>query len=138
MLPGLMRRLALAALLTAAALLAGCGSSTTASRDRSATLILDFTPNAVHTGIYAAIARGYDRESGVRLHVVVPSASTDSIRLLETGRVDFAILDIHDLAIARERGQDIVGVMAIVERPLSAVIATPGITSPRMLASGGR
>ena len=66
--------------------------------------------------------------------MIVPSASTDSIRLLETGRVNFAILDIHDLAIARERGQDIVGIMAIVQRPLAAVIAAPSVASPRALA----
>ena len=63
--------------------------------------------------------------AGVALHVIVPSQSTDAIRLLLTGRTDFAILDIHDLAIARERGPHIVGVMAIVERPLAAVIAEP-------------
>jgi ABC-type nitrate/sulfonate/bicarbonate transport system substrate-binding protein len=87
----------------------------------------------VHAGIYSAIARGYDRREGVRLHVIVPSASTDSIELLETGKVNFAILDIHDLAIARERGEDIVGVMAMVQRPLAAVIATPGFQTPRQL-----
>ena len=75
----------------------------------TATLILDFTPNAVHAGVYAAIAQHYDRDLGLRLHVIAPTATTDSIKLLETGRVDFAILDIHDLAIAREHGQDIVG-----------------------------
>jgi NitT/TauT family transport system substrate-binding protein/putative hydroxymethylpyrimidine transport system substrate-binding protein len=96
-------------------------------------LILDFTPNAVHTGIYAALARGYDREHGVRLHVIAPTATTDSIKLLETGRVDLAILDIHDLAIARERGEDLVGIMAIVQRPLAAVIAAPNVGSPRAL-----
>jgi NitT/TauT family transport system substrate-binding protein/putative hydroxymethylpyrimidine transport system substrate-binding protein len=96
--------------------------------------VLDFTPNAVHTGIYETLAHGDDRRAGVQLHVVVPSGSTDSIKLLETGRVNFAILDIHDLAIARERGADIVGVMAIVQRPLAAVIAAPAITSPRRLA----
>jgi putative hydroxymethylpyrimidine transport system substrate-binding protein len=95
--------------------------------------MLDFTPNAVHTGIYAALARHYDRDAGVRLHVIAPTASTDSIKLLETGRVNFAILDIHDLAIARERHQDIVGIMAIVERPLAAVIAAPDIGSPKAL-----
>ena len=96
--------------------------------------MLDFTPNAVHAGIYEALAHGYDVRAGVRLHVVAPSASTDSIRLLETGRADFAILDIHDLAIARERGQDIVGIMAIEQRPLAAVIAAPAIRTPRELA----
>ncbi len=120
-----------------ACLLAACGSgaSTTATRtpERPATLILDFTPNAVHTGIYAALARHYDRAAGVNLHVIAPTASTDSIKLLETGKVNFAILDIHDLAIARERHQDVVGIMAIVERPLSAVIAAPDIRSPKGL-----
>jgi putative hydroxymethylpyrimidine transport system substrate-binding protein len=96
-------------------------------------LILDFTPNAVHTGVYAALARHYDRDDGVDLHVIAPTATTDSIKLLETGKVNFAILDIHDLAIARERRQDIVGIMAIVQRPLAAVIAAPDVSSPKAL-----
>ena len=100
---------------------------------RSATLVLDFTPNAVHAGIYTALARDYDRGAGRRPARGRAAASTDSIKLLETGRVDFAILDIHDLAIARERGEDIVGIMAIVQRPLAAVIAAPQIRTPREL-----
>jgi ABC-type nitrate/sulfonate/bicarbonate transport system substrate-binding protein len=129
-----MRRLA-ATLLLAVILLAGCGgSSPSRSAPANASLVLDFTPNAVHVGIYEALAQGYDTRAGVRLHIVVPSASTDSIRLLETGRANFAILDIHDLAIARERGEDIVGIMALVQRPLAAVIAAPKIPSPRQLA----
>jgi putative hydroxymethylpyrimidine transport system substrate-binding protein len=118
---------------------AGCGSGTSTAQTvgrpqaKDATLILDFTPNAVHTGIYAALAQHYDRDEDVHLHVIAPTASTDSIKLLETGRVNFAILDIHDLAIARERHEDLVGVMAIVERPLAAVIAAPGIASPKDL-----
>jgi putative hydroxymethylpyrimidine transport system substrate-binding protein len=144
--------LILAALAVAAA---GCGSggssstssastaSTAAARatapatlphPQNATLILDFTPNAVHTGIYAALARHYDRDAGVNLHVIAPTATTDSIKLLETGKVDFAILDIHDLAIADASAPThpgIVGIMAIVERPLAAVLAAPGIASPK-------
>lgn len=132
-----MRRAAAIKLLAATLLLAvlgaaGCGSS--GHGPRPATLVLDFTPNPVHVGIYTALARGFDRQAGIALHVIVPSASTDSIRLLETGRADFAILDIHDLAIARERGDDVVGVLPIVQRPLAAVIAAPGISSPRQLA----
>jgi putative hydroxymethylpyrimidine transport system substrate-binding protein len=127
-------RLARLALLAAAVALAGCGASGTSPRpNEDATLVLDFTPNAVHAGIYSAVARGFDQGEGVHLHVVAPSASTDSVKLLESGRANFAILDIHDLAIARERGQDVVGIMAIVERPLAALIATPPINSPRGL-----
>jgi putative hydroxymethylpyrimidine transport system substrate-binding protein len=132
-----MRRLML--LCALAALVCGCGSEhhpATPHRaaPRPATLVLDFTPNAVHTGIYMALQRGYDRAAGVRLHVIAPSASTDAIRLLETGRVDFAILDIHDLALARARHQDVAGILPIVERPLAAVIAQPRVRTPRQLA----
>lgn len=88
-----------------------------------ADLVLDFTPNAVHAGIYAALREGYYRDRGVDLTVREPSASTDAPKLLEAGRAGFAILDIHDLAIAREHGLDLVGVAPIVARPLAAVIA---------------
>ncbi len=119
----------------AAGLLSACGGSAhgDAPAPRSATLVLDFTPNPVHVGIYTALARHFDTAAGVRLHVIAPSASTDAIRLLETGRANFAILDIHDLAIARERGEDVVGILPIVERPLASVIAAPAVTSPRQL-----
>ena len=132
---GPVRASAIAVWLMIAAFAAGCGSGGSAPQasPRDATLILDFTPNAVHAGIYTAIAQGYVRKAGLRLHVIAPTQSTDSIKLLETGKVDFAILDIHDLAIARRRGADVVGIMAIVQRPLSAVIAAPGIASPRAL-----
>ena len=129
-------RLPLIALLAVAAALAGgcgTGSSTHAFPNEDATLVLDFTPNAIHAGIYSAIVHTFDTGEGVHLHVQAPSASTDSVKLLETGRANFAILDIHDLAIARERHQDIVGIMAIVQRPLAAVIAAPQIHSPRQL-----
>jgi ABC-type nitrate/sulfonate/bicarbonate transport system substrate-binding protein len=120
---------ALAALLL---LLAGCdgGSGDGASR---ATLLLDFTPNAVHAGIYSAVARGDDRRAGVRLTVREPSASTDAVKLLVSGRADFAVLDIHDLGLAREKGRDLVGLLALVQRPLASVIAQPGIRTPRAL-----
>jgi putative hydroxymethylpyrimidine transport system substrate-binding protein len=125
----------LVTLLAAVAMAAGCGGSSGGSGGlpRSATLVLDFTPNPVHVGIYTALAHHFDTAAGVRLHIIAPSASTDSIRLLETGRVNFAILDIHDLAIARERGENIVGILPIVERPLASVIAEPAVTSPREL-----
>ena len=114
----------------------GAGSHTRASGRpvRATTLMLDFSANAVHAGIYAALARGYDREHGIALKVLQPPSPVDSVKYLEQGRVQFAVLDIHDLALARERGAQLQGIMAIVERPLAAVIAQPQIASPRQLA----
>ncbi|HEU4974803.1 MAG TPA: ABC transporter substrate-binding protein [Baekduia sp.] len=126
--------LALTALLCAA--LAGCGGTSAPSDsrpDQEATLLLDFAPNAVHAGIYLALQRGYDDAEGVHLQVHPPAASTDGIKALLGGQADLAIVDIHDLAIAREKGRDVVGVMALVQTPLAAVLAQPTIGRPRDL-----
>lgn len=112
--------------------LAGCGSAGRGGTD-DATLVLDFTPNAVHVGVYTALARQFDDAEGVKLRIRAPSSSTDAVRLLESGRADLAVLDIADLALARQQGRDVVGVMALVQRPLAAVIAQRGIRTPRQL-----
>jgi putative hydroxymethylpyrimidine transport system substrate-binding protein len=103
--------------------LVACGGGAEPGAPERATLVLDFQPNAVHTGIYTALQEGLYHRAGIDLNVQQPSASTDAPKLLEAGRAQFAILDIHDLAIARERGFDLVGVMPIVQRPLASVIA---------------
>jgi putative hydroxymethylpyrimidine transport system substrate-binding protein len=103
---------------------AGCGESgAEPGAPQGATLVLDFVPNAVHSGIYAADSRGYYRDEGVDLKIQPPGESTDAPKLLGAGKVEFAILDIHDLGIARERGIDLVGVMPIVQRPLASILA---------------
>ena len=115
---------ALLAAVLAALGLAACGDDgAEPGAPREATLVLDFQPNAVHAGIYSALANGEYADAGVELDVREPSASTDAPKLLEAGRAQFAILDIHDLGLARERGLDVVGVAPIVQRPLAAVIA---------------
>jgi putative hydroxymethylpyrimidine transport system substrate-binding protein len=128
------RAVALLAALLLLAGAAGCGGGgAEPGAPKGATLVLDFTPNAVHSGIYAALSRGYYRDAGVDLNVQQPGASTDAPKLLAAGRAEFAILDIHDLGIARERGIDLVGVVPIVQRPLASVIArtTGPVRRPR-------
>jgi len=127
------------ALLAAVLLLGGLGGCGGGGAEpgvpKGASLVLDFTPNAVHSGIYAAQAQGFYRDAGVDLAIHPPGESTDAPKLLAAGRTDFAILDIHDLGIARERGLDLVAVAPIVQRPLAAVIARAdrGIERPRDL-----
>jgi putative hydroxymethylpyrimidine transport system substrate-binding protein len=116
-----------AALLAAALLgtaLWGCGGGgAEPGAPKGATLVLDFQPNAVHSGIYAAQADGDFKDEGIDLHIQEPSSTADSAKLLETGRADFAVMDINDFGIARERGLDLVAIAAIVQRPLASVIA---------------
>ncbi len=113
----------LAAALAATAIPSCGGGGAEPGAPQGASLVLDFTPNAAHSGIYAAEGQGFYRDTGVELEVRQPGASTDAPKLLEAGRTDFAILDIEDLGIARERGLDLVGVAPIVNAPLASVIA---------------
>jgi NitT/TauT family transport system substrate-binding protein/putative hydroxymethylpyrimidine transport system substrate-binding protein len=129
-----------AALLAAVALLVpltGCGDDgAEPGASEEATLVLDFQPNAVHAGIYAALAEGLYSDRGVDLEVREPSASTDAPKLLAAGRADFAIMDINDVGIARERGAELAVVAPIVQRPLASVIAADAdaVKRPRDLA----
>jgi putative hydroxymethylpyrimidine transport system substrate-binding protein len=129
---GRVRARLLAVFATAAVLAGGCGGSG-ASHDQRVTLALDFTPNAVHAPIYAAVRRGFDRRNGVRLRIQPPGGAPDALKLVASGRADVAVLDIHDLGLARERGQDFVGVGALVQGPLAAIIARARIRRPRDL-----
>lgn len=118
------RTVALLAAVLALVGVAGCGGDgAEPGAPKGATLVLDFVPNAVHSGIYAGLADGFYDDEGVDLTVQPPGESSDAPKLLAAGKVDFAILDIHDLGIARERGIELVGVAPLVQRPLAAVIA---------------
>ncbi|HET7443548.1 MAG TPA: ABC transporter substrate-binding protein [Solirubrobacterales bacterium] len=116
--------------------LGGCGGDgAEPGVPKGASVVLDFTPNAVHSGLYAARSEGFYEDAGVNLEIQQPGESTDAPKLLAAGRTEFAILDIHDLGIARERGLPLVGLMPIVQRPLAAILARDdcGVRSPREL-----
>jgi NitT/TauT family transport system substrate-binding protein/putative hydroxymethylpyrimidine transport system substrate-binding protein len=131
-----LRALALAcvACVVVAAALAGCGgsgaspspSASTGPRAplRRATLILDFTPNAVHAGIYRALAAGYYRAQGIDLRVVSPSATTDTLKLIDARSAQFGLADGSDVAALIAHGGDAQAVAAIAQRPLGGLIAS--------------
>jgi NitT/TauT family transport system substrate-binding protein/putative hydroxymethylpyrimidine transport system substrate-binding protein len=114
--------------------LAGCGGDDEPSGGVTPVRIaIDFTPNAVHAPVYAARRLGLDRKQGIDLQIRGPGGSPDSLKLLLTGKVDIAVLDIHDLGLAAEKGSDVVGVAALVDRPLAAIITAPDVRRPRDL-----
>jgi putative hydroxymethylpyrimidine transport system substrate-binding protein len=130
-----LRHLAAALALLAALAVGGCGDEDPdpASGQRALTLALDFTPNAVQAPVFTASREGFDAKHGVRLTIREPGEGPDGVKLVAGGRAQLALLDIHDLALARERGVDVVAIGALVGRPLAALLAQPGIDRPRNL-----
>jgi putative hydroxymethylpyrimidine transport system substrate-binding protein len=131
------RRFALTVLALAAAL-CGCGGSDTAStattrHTDTVQLALDFTPNAVHAPLYAAVRTHSDTANGVHLVIRQPGSGPDALKQVAAGHLDLGVLDIHDLAIARERGIDVVGVAELVRKPLAALVTNASIKRPRDL-----
>ena len=125
-------RLPLAALavMAAAVALAACGSSpknasspAALAQEMRVTLILDFVPNAVHAGIYRALAAGYYRRENIDLRVVEPTSTQETLKLIDAGRAQFGLADGSDVAGLIDKGGDAQAVMALVQRPLGGLIA---------------
>lgn len=131
------RALALAA---AVALLASCSSATASSssddeKKQHVDVVLDWTPNTNHSGLYIAQARGYFADAGLEVTIVEPGETSGS-QLLAAGKADFAYTVAESLVPARDQGADLVSVATVIEHNTSSLVAlaSSGITRPRDLA----
>ena len=130
--------LPLIALLTVAALLAGCGEKkdSLGSREpREMSLLLDYFPNADHAGIYAAQAGGHFRDAGLKVDIRQPTDPAAPIKQVASGRVDLAVSYEPEVLRARDEGLRVVAVAALVREPLTSIISLPQarIRSPKDL-----
>jgi putative hydroxymethylpyrimidine transport system substrate-binding protein len=89
------------------------------------TVMLDFFPNADHAPLYAAIAHGDFRAVGLDVQPRTPAEPAEPLKLLAAGRVDMAISYEPELLLARDQGLKVVSIGALVQRPLTSIIALP-------------
>jgi putative hydroxymethylpyrimidine transport system substrate-binding protein len=130
---------AVLALLALALAAAGCGEKSenaneTPSR-HAVDLVLDWFPNPDHVAIYEARARGYFDQVGLDVKPHVPSDPAAPIKQVAAGRADLAISYEPEVLLARQQGLPVVAVAALVQRPLTSLIATrkSGVRSVRDL-----
>ncbi len=99
-------------------------------------VMLDWFPNADHAALYSAIAGGDFRAVGLEVQPVVPSETAEPLKLLAAGKVDMAISYEPELLLARDAGLKLVSIGALVQRPLTSIIALPAshVTSVASLA----
>ncbi len=122
----MIRRLLPLALL--AVLIAGCGEKEdrlTPSGERRFDVLLDFFPNADHAGIYAAKGQGHFKQAGLDVNIRQPSDPATVLKQVSAGKVDLAISYEPQLLAARDQGQRLVAVGALVQEPLTSIISLP-------------
>jgi putative hydroxymethylpyrimidine transport system substrate-binding protein len=135
------RRCALVAgAILAAVAFAACGAkkdvlAPTAAQTQPLNLMLDWLPNADHVGIYEALADGYFAKAGLNVHVQVPTDPASPLQLLAAGKVDAAISYEPQLMLARDAGEPLVAIAALVQRPLTSIVSlhSKHITTPQQL-----
>jgi putative hydroxymethylpyrimidine transport system substrate-binding protein len=130
----------LATLLATALAAAGCGQVKPTYKPakgsvQSLSLMLDWLPNADHSGLYEALAKGYFRQAALDVHVEIPSNPSEPLQLLAAGKIDAAISYEPNVMLARNAGTPLVSVAAIVQRPLTSIISVGSqhITTPARL-----
>lgn len=123
------RRLAPAVLaLACALLLAACGEKQdviNSTSEHPFSVMLDWFPNADHAALFDALDHGYFKAAGMEVHAVTPSESAEPLKLLAAGKVDMAISYEPEVLIARDQGLKVVSIAALVQRPLTSIIALP-------------
>jgi putative hydroxymethylpyrimidine transport system substrate-binding protein len=129
--PSAVRRAAVPMLCACACALAlqACGSkqdTLSASATKPFTVMLDFFPNADHAALYSAIANGDFKTVGLDVKPETPSDPSTPLKLLAAGKVDMAISYEPELLLARDQGLKLVSIGALVQRPLTSIIALPG------------
>ena len=103
--------------------------------DRSATLVLNWTPNAHHLGVYAAHELGWYDDAGIDLEIVEPTEA-GAEQAVGQGQAEFGISMAEGVLPAREQGIPIVSIGTILPVNDSALmsLADEGIRGPADLA----
>ncbi|MEH7010383.1 ABC transporter substrate-binding protein [Neobacillus niacini] len=120
-------------LLLAVLLLAGCGTNTEENSQGSeqenkknlekVTVVLDWTPNTNHTGLYVAKEKGYFKEEGLDVNIIMPGeAGAD--QLVASGKSQFGVGYQEGVTQARIQGVPLVSIAAVIQHN------TSGFASP--------
>lgn len=85
-------------------------------------LMLDWTPNANHTGIYVAYDKGWFAEEGIDLEIIAPAGVTVET-VVGSGKAEFGISFQEYVTSARIEGVPIVSIAAIIQHNTSGFIS---------------
>lgn len=133
----------LAVLALVAGIVAGCSSGGDGGGSdgpgeaeglRDLTVVLDWTPNTNHSGMYLARAEGWYEDAGLDVTFVEPG-DAGSLAVLASGRADVAVSVQEEVVPARAEGLPVRSIAAILQHNTSSLVslAEDGIERPRDL-----
>lgn len=133
----------LSSMLAVVMMLAGCGSNKNnneaadngAASEQPLTkvkVVLDWTPNTNHTGLYVARDKGYFKEQGLDVEIIQPGQD-GADKMVASGGAEFGVGYQESLTMARIAGLPLVSVAAVIQHNTSgfASPAAKGIDSPK-------
>ena len=116
--------------------LAGCGSTAGENDKNPITIVLDWTPNTNHTGIFVAQAKGFFEEAGLNVEVVQPPED-GAVTLVASGKAQFGVSFQDSLApaFAGDSIMPVTAVAAVIQHNTSGIVsrAGEGMDTPRGL-----
>ena len=98
-------------------------------------VMLDWTPNTNHTGLYVALEKGYYREQGLDVEIL-QAGEPGPDQLVAAGRVDFGVSYQESVTNARVAGIPLVSLAAVIQHNTSgfASLQKDKLIRPRDLA----
>lgn len=99
---------------------------------KNVTVVLDWTPNTNHTGLYVADALGYFKAEGLDVKILQPAGGTAE-QLVATGKAEFGISYQESVTFARIQNLPVVSIAAIIQHNTSgfAALKSKGIKTPK-------
>lgn len=110
------------------------GASPAKGKLQTFTVVLDWTPNTNHAGMYLAKEKGWYGDAGLDVKFVEPGDS-GSLTLLAAGKADVAVSVQEEVIPARAQGLPVQSIAAILQHNTSSLISLTkdGIERPKDL-----
>jgi ABC-type nitrate/sulfonate/bicarbonate transport system substrate-binding protein len=108
--------------------LSGCAGQ----ENSKITVVLDWTPNTNHTGLYVALDQGYFQNEGLDVEIIQPQEGTAE-QIVAAGSAQFGVSYQESVIFARSEGIPVVSLSAVIQHNTSgfASLKEKGIVTPK-------
>ncbi|MDP2172198.1 MAG: ABC transporter substrate-binding protein [Candidatus Cloacimonadaceae bacterium] len=99
---------------------------------RRVTVVLDWTPNTNHAGLYVALQHGYFRDAGLDVNIIQPGQNTAD-QIVASGNAQFGVSYQESVMLARAEDIPVISIAAIMQHNTSgfAALKSANIKRPK-------